>query len=540
MYRVVFYIPIIIYINFFLICCGIEKPLITAIDPKIGTQGQRLTIMGENFGKERGESFVLIGGVIPTQSSYFEWTDNKIVLRVPDFGESGLIYVNRNNHKSNPVLFSTQAAMPAVSLKKSNNSLFVSSVNPSAASVGQLITVNGGGFNNLSEGSGVYFSWGVETHGFPITETGVPMIKAENHWAVYEAWDEREIRLRVPDGASSGIIEVRTPLGKSNSIPFEVSYKNNSKIIKNKKTYSLFYSVDINIEKSSPSGSLYVWLPRPVTTAYQLNKEVLNLNIQPFINDYRGTSLFRFLNLETKANRQIAASYLVDVYEIETKITADTVRQNNLSLIDKTLVLPSALIPSGKKEIIDWAKQVTGREQNPFINARSLYRAMLKDISITSTLKQGGALDAMNLKSADPYMAALLYCALCRAAGIPAIPVSGVLVDKRQQTVNHYWVMFWIDNYGWVPVDTALGAGAVNTQFNLIENPADYYFGNLDNQHIAFSFGETGLSQMDVRGRTISMDRSYALQNIWEESLGGLESYSTHWSDINITGVYSN
>jgi hypothetical protein len=42
---------------------------------------------------------------------------------------------------------------------------------------------------------------------------------------------------------------------------------------------------------------------------------------------------------------------------------------------------------------------------------------------------------------------------------------------------------------------------------------------------------------MEVRGRTVSRDREYALQNFWEESLGESESYTSLWSDVIIETV---
>jgi hypothetical protein len=43
---------------------------------------------------------------------------------------------------------------------------------------------------------------------------------------------------------------------------------------------------------------------------------------------------------------------------------------------------------------------------------------------------------------------------------------------------------------------------------------------------------------MDPRGRVTVRNREYALQTLWEEALGGLESYSSLWSDLVVTGVY--
>jgi hypothetical protein len=67
---------------------------------------------------------------------------------------------------------------------------------------------------------------------------------------------------------------------------------------------------------------------------------------------------------------------------------------------------------------------------------------------------------------------------------------------------------------------------------------ANYYFGSLDNQRVSFSRGFTALSQMDPRSRVSAKERSYALQSLWEEATGGLEAYSSFWSDVSINGVY--
>jgi transglutaminase-like putative cysteine protease len=147
--------------------------------------------------------------------------------------------------------------------------------------------------------------------------------------------------------------------------------------------------------------------------------------------------------------------------------------------------------------------------------------------------------EALETKQADAYSAALLFCALARSADIPAIPVAGVLINRSQLSSRHYWAEFWIDGFGWVPLDPGLGAGAAPSDFNLPQNPESYYFGNLDNQRIAFSRGQGTLSPMDPRGRIAVRDRDYGLQNLWEEAVGALDSYSSLWSGITITGMYT-
>jgi len=89
-------------------------------------------------------------------------------------------------------------------------------------------------------------------------------------------------------------------------------------------------------------------------------------------------------------------------------------------------------------------------------------------------------------------------------------------------------------------VFAAADSGLFNASSDTMTNRelANYYFGNLDNQRIAFSRGELVLLQIENRGRMVSHKQSYSLQNVWEEAVGGLESYSSLWGDITIGGIY--
>jgi transglutaminase-like putative cysteine protease len=340
----------------------------------------------------------------------------------------------------------------------------------------------------------------------------------------YELWGEREIRVRVPDGAISGNIEVRTPQGSSRPFFFEISGQPGTKTYGDKRSYTISYSVNIQVKEASEPNSLYLWIPRPVSSASQRGVELLSRDAEPFIDDYRGTSLFQFNNLDASSRTGIALSYRVEVYSLETALQARQVKEGGDSPVDSAWSLPGPLIPSDDPRIRTLAAAVTGKERNPYLKARQIYDWLIREGNIRSRPLTGGAIEALEQKQADPYMAALLFCALCRASGISAIPVAGVLVNRGTETVRHYWAEFWINGFGWVPVDPALGAGAAPASFGLPGDRADWYFGNLDNQRITFSRGQTLLSQMDVRGRAAWRTRDYALQNLWEEAVGGLES----------------
>jgi len=519
--------------------CQEKGPEIESIDPSIGRMGDILTIRGKGFGNDRGESFITIAGASPTSSSYLSWDDGEISVKIPEFGEAGLVYVHRGRKKSNPALFANQVTLPVpLEGPQTGNTPRIISIEPSSGAIGSLITIQGSNFGSSRESSGVFFTWGAESS----TEIrGPEFIEASEAEFGYELWSEREIRVRVPDGASSGNLEIKTPRGNSPPVYFEISGKPGTKIFRDKRSYTLSYSVDINIEKASIPNALYIWMPQPALSASQRNVRLLSRSEEPFVENYRGTSLFQFVDAHPKTGNSLTVSYVTDVYAVETSIKSQTpVRLNRTLPLGTIIVLPSPLIPSGDSGVKAKSAEIIGNERLPYPKAQKIYDWLISSIQIINAPFSGGALEALEEKKADSYSASLLFCALARAAEIPAQPVAGVLVNRGQNAVTHYWAEFWLDGFGWIPLDPALGAGYLPPDFTIREDYEKYYFGSLDNQRVAFSRGERFLSQMTPWGQNVQRGREYSLQNIWEEAVEGLESYSSLWSDVTITGVYYN
>ncbi|MDR1840080.1 MAG: IPT/TIG domain-containing protein [Treponema sp.] len=525
----------------FFISCDSKVPVISSISPKTGRMGEIITLSGSNFGESQEESHVTIAGIAPTGSSYYLWQDNLIMVRVPEFGESGLVYVNTRGRKSNGVLFSNSASMPRpVEGEDLELGPRITSVSPQTGAPGTLITITGNNFGISREGGGVFFSWDYESPSFnPYIVRETEYIEVSEAELGYVSWNSREIHVRIPDGAVSGHVEVRTPHGRSRPVFFDVSGKSGNKNITDKRSYTVNYSVDIRVLEATRPNTLYLWTPKPVNSPSQRNVSIVSRSAEPFVENHRGVSLFKLDNLGTVLNQSINLSFRVDVYAVETEINPLSVRQETTPL-SAMYTQSSDLIPADDPKIKTTVNTITGREQNPYIKARMLYDWILANIEIVKTLRSssGNVTVAIEQKRADPYTAALLYIAMARAAGIPCIPVAGVLIDSNGQTIRHYWTEFWLSGFGWVPVDPVMGADAIPEFFSAKEDSARYYFGNLDNQRVAFSRGEVVLTQIESRSRLVSHTQSFSLQNIWEEASGGLESYTSLWGDITISGIY--
>ncbi|WP_461255290.1 IPT/TIG domain-containing protein [Treponema sp. R80B11-R83G3] len=534
--------------------CDAKPPVINSIEPKFGRMGEIITLTGNNFGASRDESYVTIAGISPTNSSYYLWQDNLIILKVPELGESGLVYVRAKGKKSNGVLFSNSASVPRpVDGEELGLEPKITSVTPQVGAPGTLITIIGNNFgisreNSFDSGAGVFFSWDYEAGAYnPFAVREPEFIEVSETEMGYEYWSAREIRVRLPDGAVSGNFEIRTPHGKSRSVFFDVNGKTGVKTIKDKRSYTITYSVDIRVTEATKPNTLYLWIPKPIISPSQRNVILVSRNIEPFMENHKGISLYKLDSLGTGANQSVNLSYRVEVYAVETGIKPSSIKQEATALF-KTHTQSTSLIPSDNQKIRAAVNSIVGREQNPYLKAKAIYEWIIYYMQISDSAFYSNLTEALELRQSDPYATALLYTAMARAAGVPCIPVAGVLINQSGQTFRHYWAEFWIDGFGWLPVDPAMGAGAVHLTDGA--NPrsddetltgrdlANFYFGNMDNQRITFSRGEPVLSQIESKGRLVSRPQSYSLQNVWEESEGGLESYSSLWGDIIISGVY--
>jgi transglutaminase-like putative cysteine protease len=534
----------IIFFFFFLLSCESKNPVISSIDPKIGRMGEVITLTGSSFGASREESYVSIAGITPTGSSYYLWQDNLIIVRIPELGESGLVYVHSKGKKSNGVLFSNSASVPRpIEGEEIGLGPRITNVNPQTGAPGTLITITGSNFGAAREaGGGIFFSWDYMPQPVnPFVVREPEFIEVSETELGYESWNAREIRIRLPDGAVSGNIELRTSHGSPRPVFFDISGKPGNKNFTDKRSYTINYSVDIRVLEATRPNTLYLWMPKPISSSSQRNVSLVSRNIEPFIENHRGVSLYKLDNLGAGSTQSIDLSFRVEVLAVETEIRPLSVRRETTPL-STMYTQSSTLVPSDNQQLRSTVNTIIGREQNPYLRARALYDWVITNIHITEALSSptGNIPSVLEIKQADPYSASLLYTAMARAASLPCIPVAGVLIDRNGRTLRHYWVEFWLDGFGWVPADIAMGAGAITEESGVItrEDHVNYYFGNIDNYRIAFSRGALVLSQMENRGRRVSHTHSYSLQNIWEEASGGLESYTSLWGDVIISGIY--
>jgi len=534
-------------------------PIITSVVPVVGQAGDIMVIRGSNFGAIRGTNYVEIGGNRITASGYINWTENMIKLTVPSNVQDGLVIVVTKSGKSKPGFFANVAGIP-VAVPKNIKTLqpVITEITPSSGSYGTLLTIKGSDFGTARGASKVVFTANAEEstlgtgQGELTADFDFSIISASESDYDYEYWSDSEIRVRIPDGATTGNIYVETEKGKSNLVNEEIKLAAGTKSYDTRKTYILQINSDIDSIDTKNGTNITLRIPRPIALSWQPMVELTECSPEPVISDYKNTVIHQIqLKKATSKSEKIRFShnFVVSTYALRTQINEKAVKPYSKEIKSRILfknsIKANDLIQSKNEEVKNFAKEIithNGKEeQNPYKQAKLIYDYLVQNYKIRDELRKSDAspLDLLKSKKGDAYDLAIFYTTLLRAIEIPSQPIAGILVDSEMQTQAHWWTEFYIEGFGWLPVDISLGMGLPYKAFRPAENNAEFYFGNLDGQHIAFSKGLNEIKQtISQNSKIVLRPKSYALQTIWEESSEGNVNYSSLWNDPIVLGLY--
>jgi transglutaminase-like putative cysteine protease len=519
------------------------RPLVMSIEPSIGEPGSLLLITGKHFGSERGEGRVEFDRAAPTTSSYLSWSDEKIELRIPLYAESNLVHVVTERGRSNAKMFMSRALLPSAPVGSSLRTLgpSIESLSSDSGVIGALVTIKGLNFGANRGDSSVLFTWMGES-GIQVQndESGRGYVSPQDSSGEYESWSDKEIRVRIPDGAITGGIAVKTTKGSSPVRYFQVLNAPGTKIYGGRRTYALSSFVTISRVQQTGPNSLYVWMPFPAETPSQRGVKALGRSTEPLLPDYHGLSAYRLVDLVADKLTTVEQDHLVQVYGVQTDVKVDKIQAPPAPAprLYTTMVQADTLVPSDDPAIVALAKKAAGREKNHYKIAQASLVTLASSVSYDAGSVSDSAAKALSGGKVDAWDMAIIYAAMLRASGIPALPVAGVLVDDSRRAWRHVWAEFYIYGFGWIPVDPVLATGGDIGQFKPAFDDRSRYFGNLDDRHIAFSRGLTIVDRISPDGRTVAASRRYSFQNIFEEATGAIAAYTSFWSDVEITGVY--
>jgi len=276
-----------------------RAPEIETISPEIGHSGDELVIRGRFFGESRNGGFVSVGGITPATSSY-QWSDSEIRFSVPREMVGGIVKITAKHGESREVVcFTNKNQLPVVvSGPQKPGEPYIARIEPDSGAVGSIVTISGLNFG-LARGSDtrVFFSWVAgETGGaYGSADT---MIAAKDLDYDYVAWTDREIQVRVPDGATTGNVRVMTDKGMSNAAFFEVDDRAGTKLYDAKVSYIVQREIDLKVIRAEKDNGLYLWVPLIADRPEQRNFQPIAVEPEPFTGDYRGFMLFHLEELE--------------------------------------------------------------------------------------------------------------------------------------------------------------------------------------------------------------------------------------------------
>ena len=168
----------------------ITSPYLTRISPTRIKTGNRLTLMGGNFGTRRGSRYVLFSSnVRPSAADYVSWSNSRIVVKVPARARSGNVQITTSTGTSGTKRLQIESRSPQIS-----------SVSPRQVQYNQVVTVTGSNFGSSRGSSTVR-----------IGSVAIP-------YSSLASWSNTRIRFRVPTNMRSGNVTVRTSAGTSNAI----------------------------------------------------------------------------------------------------------------------------------------------------------------------------------------------------------------------------------------------------------------------------------------------------------------------------------
>ena len=170
----------------------ITSPWISSISPQTGRTNTVVTISGGNFGSSRGSSYVRIGSVVVSSTSFTSWSSSRIRFRIP-----------RNTPPGNLTVGTSEGTSNAIRLQIT--SPYLTRISPTRVKTGNRLTLTGGNFGTRRGTGYVSFASNVRPSA-----------------ADYVSWSNSRIVVKVPARAQSGNVQVATSNGTSGTKRLEI------------------------------------------------------------------------------------------------------------------------------------------------------------------------------------------------------------------------------------------------------------------------------------------------------------------------------
>lgn len=219
------------------------------------------------------------------------------------------------------------------------------------------------------------------------------------------------------------------------------------------------------------------WLPVSRVGDQVSSTRILSSSHSYFLSPADYSQRTVYMEAAAKNDTVFSIEYEYEISEISTSldpfscVEPDTKRFSGYLCEQAPHVVFSPLLRSLAEEIV-------GSENNPYFIAKSFYDWICENVKYTFMSEYAlypnlSEFAAVNLRG-DCGVKALLFITLCRIKGIPARWQSGWFAAPLGAS-PHDWAMFWVEPFGWLPVDCSFGGSRKD-----IPAYREFYFGNLD------------------------------------------------------------
>ena len=276
------------------------------------------------------------------------------------------------------------------------------------------------------------------------------------------------------------------------------------------RTFEFHYSAVVH-DIPADAKRVEVWIPYPVTDPHQTVSDVTvdcpfptKIATDP---EYGNKILSVAVDRPRDGSVPIAVSFRVVREEYVHRDFASAkpggveVPKKDEALMKRWLE-PDRLVPLDRR-IRDLSAKVTEGKSTPLEKARAIYDYVVSTMKYDKSGEGWGhgdiywACDAHRGNCTDFHA---LFIGLCRAAGIPARFSIGFPLPEQpgegQIAGYHCWAEFWLDGYGWVPVDAS--------EASKHPDKRSYFFGAHDENRVQLSMGRDIVLAPKQRGEPLN------------------------------------
>lgn len=290
-----------------------------------------------------------------------------------------------------------------------------------------------------------------------------------------------------PVGTAVLLLSPTPTLATPTLVPATVAPPLGSIEYSNPQRYRVVYIITVR-NRGFGLDQLRVYQPRPVEWNAQRDVQIDSVSPQPQdegSDPTYGNGMYHWrLQGEPAPGEAVSfeVSFSLTAYETTSRIDPEEVQAYDQESSQYELYTRSErFIEAADPRIREIADRVAKGETNPYVLARRFYNYVI-DTADYKLLGEGlrGAMALVDTGVGECGDYAALFVALCRAAGVPARPVVGFWAKSGVEQ-THVWAEFFVEPFGWVPVDPTVG--------QLDPGSQAYYFGGMDNKRIILNKG---------------------------------------------------